>query len=136
MKNSLKSFTRYEIIKPLASGGMGTVVKAKLKGVEGFEKVVAIKTLLPRYQVLVIILPIHGWMVIDRVLVLQQRLNAFRCFASLLIGIQCQVHVPDLRMIRKILKHSSRGDPAERDTVSRVLILGVVTECSVRVKYF
>lgn len=49
MKKSIKSYSRYEIIKELASGGMGTVSKAKLKGVEGFEKVVAIKTLLPRF---------------------------------------------------------------------------------------
>ncbi|MBE6366581.1 MAG: serine/threonine protein kinase [Lentisphaerae bacterium] len=49
MKKAIKSYSRYEIIKELASGGMGSVLKAKLKGVEGFEKVVAIKTLLPRY---------------------------------------------------------------------------------------
>ena len=49
MKNSIKSYSRYEIIKELASGGMGTVFKAKLKGVEGFEKVVAIKTLRAQY---------------------------------------------------------------------------------------
>ena len=49
MKNRLKSYTQYEIIKVIASGGMGTVAKAKLKGVEGFEKIVAIKTLLSRY---------------------------------------------------------------------------------------
>jgi len=37
----------YEIVEHIASGGMGTVYKAKQKGVEGFEKVVAVKTLLP-----------------------------------------------------------------------------------------
>ena len=37
MKNRLKSYTQYEIIKVIASGGMGTVAKAKLKGVEGQE---------------------------------------------------------------------------------------------------
>ena len=49
MKKIIKSSPRYQIIKELASGGMGSVAKAKLLGVEGFEKLVAIKTLLPRY---------------------------------------------------------------------------------------
>ncbi|MBO5924374.1 MAG: serine/threonine protein kinase, partial [Lentisphaeria bacterium] len=49
MNKVIKSCASYEIIKELASGGMGSVVKAKLKGAEGFEKVVAIKTLLPGF---------------------------------------------------------------------------------------
>ena len=49
MNKVIKSCTGYEIIKTLASGGMGAVAQAKLKGVEGFEKVVAIKTLLTKY---------------------------------------------------------------------------------------
>ncbi len=49
MKDIIISQSRYEIIQQLASGGMGSVAKAKLKGVEGFEKVVAIKTLLTRF---------------------------------------------------------------------------------------
>ena len=49
MKKIIKSSPRYQIIRELASGGMGSVAKAKLLGVEGFEKLVAIKTLLPRY---------------------------------------------------------------------------------------
>ena len=40
----------YEIIENIAEGGMGSVVKALKKGVEGFEKVVAIKTLLDCYS--------------------------------------------------------------------------------------
>jgi serine/threonine protein kinase len=40
----------YEIIETIAEGGMGTVLKALEKGVEGFEKVVAIKTLLECYS--------------------------------------------------------------------------------------
>lgn len=49
MNRIIKSCASYEIIKELAAGGMGAVAKAKLKGVEGFEKVVAIKTLLPKF---------------------------------------------------------------------------------------
>jgi len=49
MQKNIKSCSSYEIIQSLASGGMGSVVKAKLKGVEGFEKLVAIKMLLPQY---------------------------------------------------------------------------------------
>ncbi len=49
MDKVIKSCASYEIIGELASGGMGAVAKAKLKGVEGFEKVVAIKTLLPKF---------------------------------------------------------------------------------------
>jgi len=40
---------QYEIICKLGEGGMGAVYKAKLKGVDGFEKIVAIKTLVDKY---------------------------------------------------------------------------------------
>lgn len=40
--------TEYEIINLIAQGGMGSVYKARAKGVEGFEKTVAIKTMLPK----------------------------------------------------------------------------------------
>jgi serine/threonine protein kinase len=40
----------YEIIQNIADGGMGSVFKALEKGVEGFEKIVAIKTLLSCYS--------------------------------------------------------------------------------------
>ena len=49
MKKLIVGQTRYDMIREIAAGGMGAVLKAKLKGVEGFEKVVAIKTLLPRF---------------------------------------------------------------------------------------
>lgn len=49
MKKVIQSFSRYQIVQEIASGGMGSVAKAKLLGVEGFEKTVAIKTLLPRF---------------------------------------------------------------------------------------
>ena len=41
------SFGSYELIERLATGGMGEVFLAKLKKEEGFEKVVAIKRILP-----------------------------------------------------------------------------------------
>ncbi len=40
---------RYELICPIASGGMASVWVARLKGKHGFEKLVAIKTILPQY---------------------------------------------------------------------------------------
>jgi eukaryotic-like serine/threonine-protein kinase len=40
----------YEILDTIAEGGMGTVFKALEKGVNGFEKIVAIKTLLDCYS--------------------------------------------------------------------------------------
>jgi serine/threonine protein kinase len=40
---------RYELICPIAEGGMASVWVARLRGKHGFEKLVAIKTILPRY---------------------------------------------------------------------------------------
>ena len=40
----------YKILKIIAEGGMGTVYKAVMKGANGFEKIVAIKTLLKCYS--------------------------------------------------------------------------------------
>lgn len=40
-------FGQYELLKQLASGGMGEVFLARRRGVEGFEKLTVIKTLLP-----------------------------------------------------------------------------------------
>jgi serine/threonine-protein kinase len=39
---------RYELLMPIASGGMATVWAARLKGTRGFLKIVAIKTILPQ----------------------------------------------------------------------------------------
>src|SRR5262249_3558292 len=38
---------RYELVLRVASGGMGEIWAARLKGSRGFQKLVAIKTLLP-----------------------------------------------------------------------------------------
>ncbi len=38
---------RYELLLPIAQGGMGSVWAARLKGSRGFQKIVSIKTLLP-----------------------------------------------------------------------------------------
>ncbi len=40
----------YDIIRKLGEGGMGAVYLAKIKGVSGFEKVVAIKTMVDQYS--------------------------------------------------------------------------------------
>ncbi len=42
-------FDRYELLYPLAQGGMATVWVARLVGKHGFEKLVAVKTVLPQY---------------------------------------------------------------------------------------
>ena len=46
----LEGRTRYRIVRKLASGGMGEVCLAKTLGVEGFEKIVAIKTMLEKFS--------------------------------------------------------------------------------------
>lgn len=43
------SNVKYEVINLIAEGGMGAVYKASKKGVDGFEKIVAIKTMLDTY---------------------------------------------------------------------------------------
>src|SRR5262245_40603136 len=40
---------RYELLCPIAEGGMASVWVARLRGKRGFEKLVAIKTILPKY---------------------------------------------------------------------------------------
>ncbi|MCP3967117.1 MAG: serine/threonine protein kinase [Lentisphaerae bacterium] len=50
MKRKITGSVEYEVIETIAEGGMGTVLKALKKGAEGFEKVVAIKTLLNCYS--------------------------------------------------------------------------------------
>src|SRR5688500_14006424 len=40
---------RYELLAQVARGGMGQVWAARLKGARGFQKLVAIKTLLPEF---------------------------------------------------------------------------------------
>ncbi|HEY6458560.1 MAG TPA: serine/threonine-protein kinase, partial [Polyangiaceae bacterium] len=40
---------RYELLCPIAEGGMAQVWVARLRGKHGFEKLVAIKTILPKY---------------------------------------------------------------------------------------
>jgi serine/threonine-protein kinase len=40
---------RYELLMRIGAGGMGTVWAARLRGTRGFQKIVALKTILPRY---------------------------------------------------------------------------------------
>jgi serine/threonine-protein kinase len=40
---------RYEIVRPVAAGGMGAVWLGRIRGSHGFEQLVAIKTILPEY---------------------------------------------------------------------------------------
>lgn len=46
----IKGKVVYEIVETIAVGGMGRVLKAKEKGIAGFEKVVAIKCLLAKFS--------------------------------------------------------------------------------------
>ena len=46
---TFRGSTEYKILRLLGEGGMGAVYKSKMLGVNGFEKTVAIKTLLDRY---------------------------------------------------------------------------------------
>ena len=39
---------RYELLLPIAAGGMAMVWAARLKGTRGFQKIVAVKTMLPK----------------------------------------------------------------------------------------
>src|SRR5262249_35142485 len=41
---------RYELVHPIATGGMGSVWAGRLRGTRGFEKPVAIKTVLPHLE--------------------------------------------------------------------------------------
>lgn len=45
----IEQTVRYRIVRRVASGGAGAVYEARLPGAEGFEKRVAIKTILPAY---------------------------------------------------------------------------------------
>jgi len=40
-----RAITEFEVIEMIAEGGMGQVFKARHKGIQGFEKIVAIKTM-------------------------------------------------------------------------------------------
>ncbi len=46
----IKGKVVYEVVETIAEGGMGKVLKAREKGIAGFEKVVAIKCLLPKFS--------------------------------------------------------------------------------------
>ncbi len=50
MIKKIKNKIIYDHIEEIASGGMGTVLKARENGIEGFEKQVAIKMLLPVFS--------------------------------------------------------------------------------------
>ena len=41
------AFGNYELLEPIATGGMAEVYRARMRGMEGFEKIVAIKRILP-----------------------------------------------------------------------------------------
>ncbi len=50
MDNAFQKLGRYLIVDEIAKGGMATVYRAKLIGVEGFEKEVAVKKILPYWS--------------------------------------------------------------------------------------
>lgn len=45
----IKDNIEYDLIREIAEGGMGTIYEARQKGVDGFEKTVAIKLILEKY---------------------------------------------------------------------------------------
>ena len=45
--DTINDTVEFEIVNKIADGGMGSVYKAQQKGVHGFAKTVAIKTILP-----------------------------------------------------------------------------------------
>jgi serine/threonine protein kinase len=45
----MKAFGKYSIIEKIGSGGMAEIYKAALKGLDGFEKILVIKKILPGY---------------------------------------------------------------------------------------
>ncbi|MBN2713692.1 MAG: serine/threonine protein kinase [Planctomycetes bacterium] len=47
--SNIEDRTSYKFTRKVAAGGMGSVYAAQQQGVEGFEKTVAIKTILPKY---------------------------------------------------------------------------------------
>ena len=42
---------RYELLLPIAAGGMAMVWAARMRGTRGFQKIVAVKTMLPNLSV-------------------------------------------------------------------------------------
>src|SRR3989338_1508754 len=50
MPEAYQKLGRYHLFEEIASGGMATVYRAKLIGVEGFEKEFAIKKILPYWS--------------------------------------------------------------------------------------
>ena len=44
---SLENYGDYQLIKKLASGGMASIFLARQKGLEGFEKLLVVKRILP-----------------------------------------------------------------------------------------
>ena len=49
-KEEGQQFGNYLLVEKLATGGMAEIYKAKMSGVEGFQKTVAIKRILPQYS--------------------------------------------------------------------------------------
>ena len=47
LESQITRFGKYFLVKKLATGGMAQLYKAKITGVQGFEKLIAIKTILP-----------------------------------------------------------------------------------------